>query len=68
MGAQQVAVIQTLLATCRAHGIDGYTYLVDVLQRINTVAASEIDDLTPRRWLKRFRHSPLRSDLYNARQ
>ena len=68
MGAQQVAVIQTLLATCRAHGIDCYTYLVDVLQRINTVAASEIDDLTPRRWLQRFGHSPLRSDLHRACQ
>jgi len=68
MGAQQVAVIQTLLASCRAHGIDAYTYLVDVLQRINTIPASEIDDLTPRRWLKRFGHSPLRSDLYHAGQ
>lgn len=67
VGAQQVAVIQTLLASCRAHGIDGYTYLVDVLQRINVLPASEIDDLTPRRWIKRFGHSPLRSDLYEAR-
>jgi hypothetical protein len=68
MGAQQVAVIQTLLATCRAHGIDAYTYLVDVLQRINTLPASEINDLTPRRWQRRFGADPLRSDLHRACQ
>lgn len=68
MGARQVAVIQTLLASCRAHGIDPYTYLVDVLQRVKTVAASEVDDLIPRRWLKRFGANPLRSDLYRACQ
>lgn len=63
VGAQQVATIQTLLATCRAHGIDAYTYLVDVLQRINTIVDSEIADLTPRRWRERFGENPLRSDL-----
>lgn len=68
MGAQQVAVIQTLLASCRAHGIDAYTYLVDVLQRINSVSASEVDDLTPRRWQQRFGTDPLRSDLHDACQ
>jgi transposase len=62
-GARQVATIQTLLATCRAHGIDAYTYLVDVLQRINQHPASRIDELTPRLWAKRFGDNPLRSDL-----
>ncbi len=62
-GARQVATIQTLLATCRAHGIDAYTYLVDVLQRINQHPASRIEELTPRLWAKRFGDNPLRSDL-----
>ena len=62
-GAQQVATIQTLLATCRAHGIDAYTYLVDVLQRINQHPASRLRELTPRMWAERFGHDPLRSDL-----
>jgi hypothetical protein len=61
--AQQVATIQTLLATCRAHGIDAYTYLVDVLQRINKHPASRVAELTPRLWAERFGQSPLRSDL-----
>ncbi len=62
-GAQQVATIQTLLATCRAHGIDAYTYLVDVLQRVNQHPASRIAELTPRLWAERFARSPMRSDL-----
>ena len=35
VGAQQVAVLQSLLRTCRMHEVDPYTYLVDVLQRIS---------------------------------
>lgn len=62
-GAQQVATIQTLLATCRAHGIDAYTYLVDVLQRINQHPANRLSELAPRIWAERFGHDPLRSDL-----
>jgi transposase len=62
-GAEQVAIIQTLLATCRAHGIDAYTYLVDVLQRINQHPASLVKDLTPRSWVQHFQNNPLRSDL-----
>ncbi len=33
LGAEHVGVIQSLIVTCRLHGIDPYTYLVDVLQR-----------------------------------
>ena len=33
-GAKQVGIVQSLLVTCRLHGIDPYTYLVDVLQRV----------------------------------
>ena len=50
-------------ATCRAHGIDAYTYLVDVLQRVNQHPASRVAELTPRAWVQRFADSPLRSDL-----
>ncbi len=63
MGAEQVATIQTLLATCRAHGIDPYTYLVDVMQRINQRPASKVHELTPRLWAQRFADNPLKSDL-----
>ncbi len=62
-GAQQVAAIQTLLATCRVHGIDAYTYLVEVLQRVNQHPSSRVAELTPRLSAERFGGSPLRSDL-----
>ncbi|MGB7299694.1 MAG: transposase [Burkholderiaceae bacterium] len=62
MGARHVAAIQTLLATCRAHGIDAYTYRVDVLQRINQLPANRVHELTPREWQQRYADNPLRSD------
>ena len=62
-GAEQVAAIQTILATCRAHDVDPYTYLVDVLQRINEHPASAVHELTPKRWRERFGQNPMRSDL-----
>ena len=34
VGAQHVGIIQSLIVTCRLHGIDPYEYLVDVLQRV----------------------------------
>jgi hypothetical protein len=33
LGAKQVGIAQRLIVTCRLHGIDPYTYLVDILQR-----------------------------------
>jgi hypothetical protein len=62
-GADQVATIQSLLVTCRAHRIDPYTYLVDVLQRIDTHPNERIEELTPRLWAQRFGSTPLKSDL-----
>jgi transposase len=35
LGAKHVGIIQSLIVTCRLHGIDPDTYLVDVLQRIS---------------------------------
>ena len=35
VGAQHVGIIQSLLTTCRLQGVDPYTYLVDVLQRVS---------------------------------
>jgi transposase len=63
VGAKYVGIIQSLLSTCRVQGIDPYTYLVDVLQRIDTHLAREVEWLTPRLWKERFADSPIRSDL-----
>ena len=63
VGAHRVAVIQSLLVTCRMQGIDPYTYLVDVLQRIGRHPAKDVVDLTPRVWKEKFGDDPLKSDL-----
>ena len=63
VGARQVGVIQSLLVTCRLHGVDPYTYLVDVLQRVSLHPARDVEELTPRRWKDLFADNPLRSDL-----
>ena len=63
IGTERVGIIQSLLVTCKLHGIDPYTYLVDVLQRISIHPASRVIELTPREWETRFADNPLRSDL-----
>jgi hypothetical protein len=63
LGAKHVGIIQSLIVTCRLHGIDPYTYLVDVLQRIGEHPASRVAELTPRLWKERFAANPLRSDI-----
>ena len=68
MGAEVVGVIQSLVTTCRLHGINPYTYLVDVLQRVSIHPDKDIELLTPRRWKTVFADNPLRSDLYLATQ
>lgn len=64
LGAEHVGIIQSLIATCRLHDINPYTYLTDVLLRISEHPASQVADLTPRVWKTKFADKPLRSDLY----
>jgi transposase len=63
VGAEYAGKIQSLLVTCRLHGINPYTYFVDVLQRISTIKAAHVADLTPIRWKELFAQQPLESDL-----
>jgi hypothetical protein len=66
--AKQVGIIQSLIATCKLHGVDVYTYLVDVLQRVSQHPAKDVIDLTPRVWKTKFAHDPMRSDIAIADQ
>ena len=63
IGAKYVGVFQSLLSTCRLQGIDPYTYLVDVLQRVESHPASQVALLTPRLWKEHFAAEPLRSAI-----
>jgi len=64
LGAEHIAQLQSLLVTCRLQGVDGYDYLVDVLQRIGQHPASRVHELTPREWKMRFSSNPLRSPVH----
>ena len=62
-GAENVAVFQTLIMSCRLAGVVPFKYLVDVLQRISLHPARDIRELLPRIWKDRFGANPLKSDL-----
>ncbi|MGV6853204.1 MAG: IS66 family transposase [bacterium] len=63
MGARHVATIQSLIVTCRLHQVHPYQYLVDVLQRVGSHPASEVELLTPRLWKEHFADRPMLSDV-----
>lgn len=46
-----VAALYTLVGTCEAHGVNPFEYLRDVLLRVSTHPASDIDALLPHRWM-----------------
>ena len=63
LGAEHVGIMQSLIVTSRLHGIDPYTYLVDVLQRVAIHPAARVAELIPRLWKTHFAANPLRSAL-----
>jgi len=63
LGAEHLGILQSLMVTCRLQGINPYTYLVDVLQRVGLHPASQVEDLTPRIWKDKFADNFLTSDL-----
>jgi len=63
VGARHVGIIQSIIQSCRMQGISPYTYLVDVLQRVETHPVKDIDLLTPRLWKENFADNPMKSIL-----
>lgn len=49
-GARSAAILFSITGSCRLHGIDPWTYLVDVLGRINDHPVNRIRELTPANW------------------
>jgi len=66
LGAEHVGIIQSLLVTCKLHGVNPYVYLTDVLQRIDTHPAANVEELTPRHWKGLFSDNPMKSDLWKS--
>jgi transposase len=55
---QRSAVLYTLVANCRLHGVEPYTYLKDVLERLPRTTNRQVEQLTPLKW-KQARKSAL---------
>lgn len=49
---QRSAVMYTLIANCRLHGVEPYAYLKDVLSRLPHCTNQNVAELTPQRWQK----------------
>jgi hypothetical protein len=56
--------LQSLIVTCRLHGTDVYSHLVDVLQLVGRHPAARVTELTPRQWKLHFAANPPRSTLH----
>jgi transposase len=48
--AQNLAVIQSIIATCRLHGVNPYDYIRHMLIALQSHPASRIGELMPWRW------------------
>lgn len=51
-GAQRSAMLYSFMGTCKLHGINPMTWMVDVLKRINNHPSEQIQELLPHRWKK----------------
>jgi transposase len=49
-GGRRAAILFSLIATCKRHGVDPFAYLRDVLVRISHHPASQVVALTPANW------------------
>jgi hypothetical protein len=49
-GGETAATLISLCMTCKAHGVEPWAYLRDVLDRISTHPQSRIAELLPDRW------------------
>jgi len=53
-----LATLQTVVATCKLHGVNPYEYIRDVLIRVQTHPAAKIDELLPFNWKGAQAHGP----------
>ncbi len=63
VGAKYTGVAQSLISTCVLHDVDPFTYLVDVLQRLETHPSAKVHELTPRLWKEKFAENPIPATL-----
>jgi hypothetical protein len=49
--AQRSAMLYSLLGTCKLHGINPFTWLRDILERIGQYPVNRVNDLLPHHWI-----------------
>ena len=49
-GGRRAAILYSLVRSCERHNVNPWDYLRDVLIRVSTHPASQVDDLLPHRW------------------
>ena len=58
---ERSAIIYSIIASCRRHGIEPYTYLRDVLTRLPTMTNRQIKDIVPKAWAAAIKNTALRA-------
>ena len=53
-GAENAAILFSVVVSCKLAGVDPFAYLRDVLMRIHTYPADHVHELILRQWQKRF--------------
>jgi transposase len=49
-GGRRAAILYSLVRSCERHDVNAWEYLRDVLVRVSTHPANQVDDLLPHRW------------------
>lgn len=49
-GAERLALVYSIILTCKLHGVNSFKYLSDVLRQLPLREAGDIDDLLPWNW------------------
>ena len=51
-GGKRAAIIYSLVATCKIHGMDPFAYFRDILERLPSHPINQIHELLPHNWKK----------------
>jgi len=63
---ENLGVLQSLVATCEANGVNPQEYLADMLIRIQSHPNSRIDELLPQHW-NALKAGPTEESSHNSR-
>jgi transposase len=58
-GGKDHAIVLSVISTCRRHGIEPWSYLTDVIQRLTENPNENLEDLLPYNWKLKYPQKPL---------